>query len=269
MIYNIKSLVVLLAAATAITACSSSDDEIVNNQPEQTGAKTYKISVQASKNASNASTRGIYEEFDNNRYYLHAYWKEGEIVEVYQGDKWVGRLYSAYSQYTGGWQVPTKLEGTVSGIDFDQDLTFYYHAKGTPDYTTGQDGTLEKLESTYDICEPVSFSYGDDTGHYEIIDNRLIILHNTSIYFDTYKQAFVRFGFTNNVTELKVLVDGKTYTITSGTAKQVFYVAIPQFSGKTVVLQTKNGETSYRDVTEDNITFVNGNCYDITVNLQL
>ena len=57
---SIKTLAALLMAGAAFAACSSSDDEILNEQPvNPTEPKTYTMTIQATKGGDAATTRGL------------------------------------------------------------------------------------------------------------------------------------------------------------------------------------------------------------------
>ena len=55
---NILTLAALLITGVAFTACSSSDDSIVEQQPANPGEQVYTLTIKASKDGS-ATTRAL------------------------------------------------------------------------------------------------------------------------------------------------------------------------------------------------------------------
>ena len=69
---------------------------------------------------------------------------------------------------------------------------------------------------------------------------------------------------TLNATKLAIQVAGSTYTVSSASATNVFYAAIPGFAGENITLlaTTSNGNYAYA---KSDVTFENGHYYTITV----
>ena len=257
---NILSLAALLiASATAFTACSSSDDSIIseNQQPAQTTGK-YTMTIQASK-GDGASTRAL--TLDGNT--LNATWDANEAVLVYQGGSQIGTLYSAASATSA-----TTLTGTLdSAPDAGQALTLYFHTNATPSYT-GQDGTLATIASTYDFCAPATIA----TGNFSVSGNT--VSTTSSVSFGANQQAIVKFtlidkadGTTPLSASQLVINDGTTdYTITPASATSEIYAAIPGFTGKTVTLTATVGKDIYT-YEKIGVSFTNSQFYEITVKM--
>ena len=113
------SLAALLIASATLAACSSSDDNIIEEQPvNPTAPKTYTMIVQATK-GDDAGTRGL--SLDGKT--LGVKWNEGEEVIVAQDETTIGTLKAQASN-----NGTTTLTGEVTGLDPNKDVSFYLHS---------------------------------------------------------------------------------------------------------------------------------------------
>ena len=142
------SLAALLIASATFAACSSSDDNIIEEQPVQPKEKVYTMTVQATKGGDEAQTRGL--ELDGNT--LNVKWNEGEKVVVMQDDDILGTLTA-----TPDPNDPTKatLTGELDDLDLEEDIEFHLHSASC-DYSR-QSGVLLSKDGENSIEE--NFDY--------------------------------------------------------------------------------------------------------------
>jgi len=225
-LYSILSMAALpIASAIMLTACSSDDDIVSEQQPVQ-GAKTYAMTVNASK-GGDATTRALSLDETTSPHKLNATWDENEEVLVYQGGSQIGTLYSAASTTN-----ETELSGTLdSAPDAEQDLTFYFHTATDPVTTTdayaGQDGTLAKIASTYDFCAPATIT----AGNFTVSGSK--VTTTSSVSFGANQQSIVKFTLIDNAdgTTLlnpskitaKLTAEGTEFTTTEFTIPETTY----------------------------------------------
>ena len=141
---NTKMLAALLMAGAAFTACSETDNAVID-QPA--AARTYKMTVDATM-GEGAQTRGLY--FDNTA--LNVKWYNTDKVSVFPASSWLtplGTLTAAASE-TGS----TTLTGDVTGAAEADNLNLLF-PRATWDYT-GQTGVLltdaNSIEKKYDYA---------------------------------------------------------------------------------------------------------------------
>ena len=140
-ITDIRTLAALLMAGAAFTACSSSDDNIIDEQPVNPAQKTYTLTVNASK-GDGAQTRAL----DLTGKTLTASWATTENVYVKKGETWA----------TGSLQPETAgttatLKGSLTGISIEanDNLTLQFPNSGDITYA-GQLGTLADIQANFD-----------------------------------------------------------------------------------------------------------------------
>ena len=141
------SLAALLMAGAAFAACSSSDDSIdeIQQPANQTGPKTYTLTIKASMGES-ALTRALY--YDEGTKTLTPAWATGEKIYVFNGTK--TEALGGYLEATGSGATVT-LGGEVTGTVEAGDELYLRFPQLDEDYT-GQDGTLATIASTYDYA---------------------------------------------------------------------------------------------------------------------
>ena len=146
------SLAALLIASATLAACSSSDDNIIEEQPvNPTAPKTYTMTIRASK-GDDAGTRGL--SLDGKT--LNVTWNEGEKVVVMQDDDELGTLTA-----TPDPNDPTKatLTGDLDDLDLEEDIEFHLHS-ASYDYSR-QSGVLLSKDGENSIEE--NFDYASCT----------------------------------------------------------------------------------------------------------
>ena len=146
------SLAALLIASATLAACSSSDDNIIEEQPvNPTAPKTYTMTIQATKGGA-AGTRGL--SLDDKT--LNVTWNEGEKVVVMQDDDELGTLTA-----TPDPNDPTKatLTGELDELDLEEDIEFHLHS-ASYDYSR-QSGVLLSKDGENSIEE--NFDYASCT----------------------------------------------------------------------------------------------------------
>ena len=195
------SLVALLIAGAAFTACSSSDDIVEDNpQPVEnpTAPKVYTMTIRATKpSGDDATTRGLYWNNPNTYDEIKVLWHEGEKVRVVQKGQVVGTLTSAASE-TG----ETTLTGTLTNVVQDGDLKFYLHADENckMDYTGQNGGVVMQLENDGNIEYNYDFAEAKLTKYEFRLDTQTGTItnsDNSQLNF-TSKQAIVRFELFNS-----------------------------------------------------------------------
>lgn len=261
---SIKTLAALLIAGAAMTACSSSDDNIANEQPVNPATQKYIMTVNASK-GDGATTRAL--TLDGST--LNASWATTENVYVKKGTNWV----------TGSLQPQTagataNLTGVLSGtvIAAGDALTLQFPKKSAITFE-GQTGTIADIEANYD--------YATANVTVASVANGQISVDGTTTFQN--HQAIIKFTLldkADGTTEL----NPSAFTITDGTntveltsipeatytanGDGVLYVAFPASgSAKTITLTATVGSDTYTYTTSGTKTFALGQYYEITVKM--
>ena len=119
-------LAVLLIAGAAFTACSSSDDTIIDEPQPVNPTGQYTMTIKASK-GDDAVTRALSLDETTTPKTLNASWAEGEEVTVYKvtGDPG-NETYTSIGTLTAQ-SDETTLSGTVTAPDANDKLTLYKH----------------------------------------------------------------------------------------------------------------------------------------------
>ena len=261
---NIKTLAALLIAGAAMTACSSSDDNIANEQPVNPAAQKYIMTVNALKGDGDA-TRAL--TLDGST--LNASWATTENVYVKKGTNWV----------TGSLQPQTagataNLTGVLSGtvIAAGDGLTLQFPKKSAITFE-GQKGTIADIEAIYDYATANVTVASVANGKISVDGTTTFQNHQAIIKFTLFDKAdgttkLDPSAFTisdgTNMVELTDIPDA-TYT-TNGAG--VLYVAFPATnSAETVTLTATVGSDTYTYTTSSTKTFTNGKYYAITVKM--
>ena len=188
------SIAALLMASAMFTACSNSDDEILNEQPvNPTEPQTYTMTIQAAKGGDEATTRGLYKNGEGASAALNANWNGKEKVRVVQDGQVIGTLSAAMTS-----EHNTTLTGTVTGFKIGRAVGFYMLADedGKMDYT-GQCGALLDDNGTGNIEENYDFASYELTGSqsqeaFTTAGSNIVPKDGVYIPF-TRQQAIVRF----------------------------------------------------------------------------
>lgn len=227
---NILTLAALLITGVAFTACSSSDDSIVEQQPANPGEQVYTLTIKASKDGS-ATTRALKLETSGA---LTAYWANGDELTVYNKTKSEALTGSLIASNASG--STATFSGTLSGtIAANDELTLTYHPINSISTYQGQDGTLSGTNGAekYDMATAtvtVKTIVGSD-----------ITINEAGASFTT-QTAMIKFTLQDdaatpaklNATSLKVSIDGEdiltfspTATTYSANGNGILYFALP------------------------------------------
>ena len=251
----------MMTAAT-FTACSSDDGNERDNWVPPVEPQYYTMTIQAMKGMV---TRAL--SYDDDTKELKTTWEEGEIVKVYQSGQEIGELTAAASD-----DASTTLTGYFADAPSTSDpLTFYFHTNKSTSYSD-QDGTLETIASTYDLCEPATV----DAGDFEVDDENYTISVPAGISFGANKQAIVRFrlqysnGEKLSASTFLVKLGGKDIIVkpTDDGGLSELYVAVPPVSEAEVKLYAINDDGLLDHYTKTGVTFAAGKFYTITVKME-
>jgi hypothetical protein len=275
---NIKTLAALLMVGAAFTACSNSDDSIIE---QSENVKTYKLTIQASREDIQPSTRAAFEQYlDGNitvKWTLYDVYAEtdADIVGVYTDPDFnygIGTLSPSEVSHDGEIATLTgylTTYGISNGdklylkIEDIKDDTPYYH-----NYYTTQTGKLNEIAAEYYKAE-ATVTVGNFYGGYDISTTGPAVFQS--------KQAIVKFTLKNSGNDLvptentmTVTVSGadsQTYKIKNAGDTNVVYVAMDGFTGaNNVQLTCQSGGKSYT-YTQYGVTFKNGEFYPVNVNM--
>ena len=267
-ITDIRTLAALLMAGAAFTACSSSDDNIIDEQPVNPAQKTYTLTVNASK-GDGAQTRAL----DLTGKTLTASWATTENVYVKKDETWA----------TGSLQPETDgttatLKGSLTGINIEADdnLTLQFPKSGDITYA-GQLGTLADIQANFD--------WATATVDVESVSPSGNINPKAATTTFTNQQAIIKFTLQDKGNG-NAAISPSAFTVTDGTSTVsltsipgttysdpkngagVLYVAFPAAgSAKTITLTATVGNDTYTYTTSSAKTFVNGQYYEITVKM--
>ena len=227
---NILILATLLITGVAFTACSSSDDSIIEQQPANPGEQVYTLTIKASKDGS-ATTRALKLETSGA---LTAYWANGDELTVYNETKGAALTGTLTASNASG--STATFSGTLSGTIAANDvLTLTYHPIASISSYEGQDGTLSGTNGAekYDMATAnvtVKAIVGSD-----------ITINEAGASFTT-QTAMIKFTLQDdaatpaklNATSLKVSIDGEdiltfspTATTYSANGNGILYFALP------------------------------------------
>ena len=264
-ITDIRTLAALLIAGAAMTACSSIDDIIIDEQPVNPAKQTYTLTVKASK-GGDATTRALTLTNEGNKTTLKAYWDGSETVTVKEGDTPLGTL-TVTPDATDNTQAT--LSGELGAAPSGTELTLELFSNAY----NSQDGTLAYIANNCDYATATT------TVMYDAV-NKTITGTNADF---TNQQAIIKFTLkdkANNeaISPSDLTVDdgtstveltsipGTTYTANGGD-NNVLYVAFPATGSlETVTLTATVNDDTYTYEKSD-ATFVNGKYYEITVKM--
>ena len=226
---NILILATLLITGVAFTACSSSDDSIIEQQPANPGEQVYTLTIKASKDGS-ATTRALKLE---NSGALTAYWANGDELTVYNETK-VAALTGTLTASNASGSTAT-FSGTLSGTIAANDvLTLTYHPINSISTYQGQDGTLSgtKGAEKYDMATATVTVASVNSGDVTTTGNASFTTQTAMIKFTLQDDAATPAML--NATSLKVSIDGEnllTFSPTEATyttnGAGILYFALP------------------------------------------
>ena len=268
---------VLLTIGLALTACSSDD-----SNTEQV-YRTYTMTIDATKGANEAASRGDTRALTLTGSTLNATWATTEHVYV-QGKKVSDNSYfwfvgSIQPQYAG---TTTRLNGTISlpagwsyssvneAIGYPNYVTLQFPRPYVLDYT-GQIGTLADIAAKYDYAKATDV--GVDIEADKVVGVSPVTFVN--------QQAIVKFTLKDqnnnviNASSLEISADGLiqrgsttgTITITPASPTSIIFAALRGIASTTVTLTATVGSDTYT-FDKSNVTFTNGQYYEINVKMK-
>lgn len=251
---TIKMWAALLVAVVALAACSSDAESEVSAQPaepEAPGAPTFTMTVSAQKGGD--ATRGT---LTDNSTTISSAWEADDEVSVYNVTKDAALTGTLKAQSAGS---STTLSGELTGtVEAGDELRLSYKSAS---YST-QDGTLEGIAANCDFA----------TATVNVTDVSGGSITTDAASFQS-QQAIVKFTLKNSTgsdvlsaTQLKVVADGNTYTVTPASATSTLYVALPGISSKAITLVATVGGTTYV-FSKSGVTFADGSFYRINVKM--
>ena len=273
-------LAALLIASATLTACSSSDDNIIEEQPVQPREKVYTMTIQATKaTGDDATTRGL--SLDGHT--LNVHWNEGEEVEVVQyAGALVKNTVIGTLTATPDPNDPTKatLTGTLDKFYEDTDIKFYLHSYEENYY--GQSGVLlskdgeNSIEEKYDYASCfIDMDLYSDIVKVQESDGGYLITIEGGITLES-SQSIVKFALVDkangttpiNATRFEVFgkgsLDEDVIDVTPATATNELYVAVPFFKILKLKAVTAAGDV-YTYETNTNISA--GQYYEVRVKM--
>ena len=298
MMKDIRTLAALIIASATFTACSSSDDSIIDDQTTNTpnAQKVYTLTIQAIK-GGDASVGGDLQSptraLSLDGHTLNATWDGTEKVKVYKRNGSTSTLIgtlSASASNTG----TTTLSGTVSPAPAPtagDELDFYY-IDPKLDYT-GQDGTLATIAKKHDFCGEATLS----SKEYSVSDGKITTDKETTLRFGDNQQAIVKFILKdedgNDVSATSFTIDAtsdnlgrsilrQTYdrvnntddvegplSFTLSEAAHEIYAAL-RISGSADITITANiqGSSDTYAYRKTNVSFDNGKYYEVTIKMK-
>ena len=289
---DIKTLAILLITGAAFTACSSSDDDIINQPQNPTEPKVYTLVVKASKGdaANSRTTRAL--SLDDKT--LNAYWSGTETIEVGQGGEKIGTATAAASA-----NGETTITATLTKAPTTEKDIEFYLCSGNLDYT-GQVGLLTDDVNKKGISEKYDYAWAlIQTGNFEVsgynvnITNDLFFLDFDNVDSSGNKgnvgQAVVKFTLLDKATNAAINATSLTIHDSEGTLLQshdkinwdeptfgdvtisadntnVIYAALAGVDGSNLTLTATDGTDTYT-YSKSDVTFNRGQYYEITVKM--
>lgn len=272
---SLNTLLTLLTAGAVLTACSNDEDTPVLT-------KTYYLSVDAAKQMNENMARAT-RALSLDGTTLNAAWATTEHVYVQ------GTLVSNSEKFwfQGSIQpqsagVTTRLNGAISlpagwAISIDEaigtphTLTLQFPRSGEPNYT-GQKGTLADIAAKYDyaIATDVRFDIMGD--HVEGVTSATFVNQQAIVKFTLIDKTDGTTMLSPTALTINYGVGSITLTDIPATSYTtngdgVLFVAIPGFTGQDVTLTATVGSDIYT-FTKNNVTFENGQYYEIDVKMK-
>ena len=244
-------------------------EKVSGEQEEKDSVVTYKLIVDATKGgvepegSSQISTRAL--SLDGKT--LNASWATTEHVYVKDGSKWIGTLSPDANA------ASAQLNGTIS-VTGELPQSFKFQFPRQEFSYSGQVGTLEDIAAKYD--------YATATANVSAVEGENLIVAEGPVRFEN-QQAIVRFILKDkneegnplietsalriSATDLKITES--TYgdvSITPASASSDIFAALRDINGQQVTLTATVGDETFV-YKKDNVTFANGQYYQITVKM--
>lgn len=186
---------ILMAGLLALASCKTIEEDITTHEPEVEPVQgEWTLTIRASK--GDAETKAL--SLDGNT--LKAYWLNTETVKVYKGTSPLGELGVTPD---GSDNTSATLSGSfesVDGLAQNDELTLLI-PRETWNYT-GQAGTLESIQTSYD--------YATATVTINTLDTQNKTITTTAATFDN-QQSIYRFAFKKDNAAFSI----KDFTVSS------------------------------------------------------
>jgi len=285
----------MLLAGLVFAGCSS-DDAPEQNPVEP--AKTYYMSVDASKDFNDAASRlnralTLTYNTLTDKNSLTPSWAVGEKVYVYAHTAYPKFWFEGYleaksagttTQLNGALSLPGSMDkSTLSSLT---EFTLVFPRPSQPGYLdyTGQIGTLEDIAAKYD--------YAVANVEFTIVEGNHIVAIADNVIFKS-QQAIVRFTLKDKANEGATLLNATSFTVTYGSESieltdipaatyttngdGVLFVALPALTkaeadatapedAPSVALTAVVGGNTYSFI-QNHFTFQNGKYYEIGVKM--
>lgn len=273
---RLMALAMVFCTMGLMISCSTEDDSNTARDPEP--ARTYYMSVDATKGDNETASRAYNRALSLSGKKLNATWAIGEKVYVYAVTAypsfWFDGSIQPQSEGTstllnGQITLPSGWEGSISDYISVTNFTLQFPRSGALDYT-GQVGTLADIATKYDYAIATDVMFDIEADHIIAINSASFVTQQAIVKFTLKDKAdgttllsptalTITYGSENiSLTS----IPGATYT-TNGDG--VLYVAFPEFSGAITLSATVGSDTySY---SKSSVTFSNGHYYDITVKM--
>ena len=247
-----KSLTILLLGMV-ILACSREELPEPVEEAEAV-SQTYTLTVEATKGAD---SKALSIDDSGAKSVLKSTWTENDAVNVYNSSSVkIGTLQA--KDLTDGGRSCTLKGSLDSAPSNGETLTLKFLS---PSYAS-QTGTLEYIAENCDYA----------VATVSVTDTSTPNITTSAATFEN-QQAIVKFTLKNkagnaslNTATLKISDGTNTYTVNRSASSNAYYVAIPGFSGKTITMLASYGTGVY-DYIKSNVSFTNGQYYEITVKM--
>ena len=213
---------------------------------------TLRLTVDANIDTGNDTHRAFSIDGSSR---LVSTWESGDVVYVYANDVSTTSIGTLTPATTGSKSA--RLTGEINASGLTDNQTLYLETQPRTYSFAAQTGALSNLFYAK-ATATVSITGGNAT-----ISNATFTRPMAVVKFTLKDKATQS---TINVNPLVVTVGSTTYTVTPTSATSELYVAIPEFSDKTVSLTATVGSDTYT-YQKANVTFANGGYYSISVNL--
>lgn len=185
-------------------------------------------------------------------------WESGDVVYVYSNKESTTEIGTLTPATTGSSSA--RLVGNINAEGLKNNQTLYLETQPRTYSFASQTGALSNLFYAK-ATATVSITGGNAT-----ISNATFTRPMAVVKFTLKENVYGPTPKTLNAQSLIVTVGSTSYTVTPTSATSELYVAIPEFSDKTVSLTATVGSDTYT-YQKANVTFANGGYYSISVNL--
>ena len=286
MISNIKTLAALLMAGAAFTACSSSDDNIIEQSKKPTEPQVYTLVIKASK-GDDAITRAL----SGGDGYVSARWDGTETIVVVQDNgitkTEIGTATAAPNVDGGETTITATLNSAPTGA-------LHFVLGGTTFDYTGQNGILASHPSvdTHYISKDHDFAVATlAADKYDIVETVITPKGGVTLNFLS-NQAIVKFTLKDKANDAAINPSSLTIHVSNNNLRQSYnYLTGAETFGDITITPARNTNEIYASLcgvgsdtevtltatvggdtytyTKSNVTFVHDKYYEITVKMNM